>query len=402
MSETATVPEARSLLTHSQRVCRLFREAADGRSGESFNLFRILGVERLEVSTHSAILRELLDPRGSHGQGAVFLRRFVEVLELPAFDYEQGRVDAEYGIGSVTKTSGGRLDLRISDGIGPRIIIENKIDAGEQADWVTRYLDHAPGATLVFLTLGANEPTNIPGTGRPERLVCISYGSQILDWLFECRKEAVNAPVVRESLSQYIALVRKLTQQNPESPMNAELVKAATQSGEALNAYFALRNVERDVRKEMIGRFQTALAEKAKCRGLVFGGEEHCDYSGRYSGFEFTSDSLNRLPVKIRFEFDRGNYQAFCFGFADGGKLSPEQRAKLAEVFAASFGKPTTSPTWPAYVEWAPPSGNWNDGSAFVAMLSGALVRDVMAVVDRLLEVVKEFSHTKVPPQTEF
>ena len=249
MSETATVPEARSLLTHSQRVCRLFREAADGRSGEHFNLFRILGVERLEVSTHSAILRELLDPRGSHGQGSVFLRRFVEVLELPAFDYEQGRVDAEYGIGSVTKTSGGRLDLRISDGTGPRIIIENKIDAVEQADWVTRYLDHAPRATLVYLTRRGDEPTNIPGTGRPERLACISYGSQILDWLFECRKEAVSAPVVRESLSQYIALVRKLTQQNPESPMNAELVKAATQSGEALNAYFALRNVERDVRK---------------------------------------------------------------------------------------------------------------------------------------------------------
>lgn len=402
MSEAATVPEARSLLTHSQRVCLLFREAADGRSGEHFNLFRILGVERLEVSTHSAILRELLDPRGSHGQGAVFLRRFVEVLELPTFDYEQGRVEAEYGIGSVTETSGGRLDLRISDGTGPRIIIENKIDAVEQAGWVTRYLDHAPSATLVYLTLRADEPTNIPGIGRPERLACISYGSQILDWLFECRKEAVSAPVVRESLSQYIALVRKLTQQNPESPMNAELVKAATQSVEALNAYFALRNVERDIRKEMIGRFQTALSSEAGTRGLVFQGEPSCDYSGKYSGFKFMSEGMDRLSLKICFEFDRGNYQAFDFGLVDEGKLPPEQRAKVAELFAARFGKPTTSQTWPAYVEWTPPSGNWNDGSAFVAMQTGALVRDVMSVVDAQLEVVKKFAHENLPSQTEF
>jgi hypothetical protein len=402
MNEAATVQEARSLLTHSQRVCRLFREAADGRSGESFNLFRILGVERLEVSTHSAILRELLDPRGSHGQGAVFLRRFVEVLELPAFDYEQGRVDAEYGIGSVTETSGGRLDLRISDGTGPRIIIENKIDAGEQADWVTRYLDHAPSATLVFLTLRGNEPSNIPTSGRPKRLECIAYQSQILDWLLECRKEAAMAPIVRESLSQYIALVRKLTQQNPESPMNAELVKAATQSVEALDAYFALRNVERDVRKEMIGRFQMALAEEAQCRGLVFEGEPDCDYSGKYAAFDFSGDQLRQLGLLIRFEFDRSNYQGFCHGLVDEGKLPPEQRAKLGELFATRFSKPSTSQTWPAYVEWTPPSGNWNDGSAFVAMQTGALVRDVMAVVDAQLEVVKAFSHTKVPPQTEF
>ena len=79
MNEAATVQEARSLLTHSQRVCRLFREAADGRSGESFNLFRILGVERLEVSTHSAILRELLD--GAAAVNTESLHKQIEALQ---------------------------------------------------------------------------------------------------------------------------------------------------------------------------------------------------------------------------------------------------------------------------------------------------------------------------------
>jgi hypothetical protein len=183
--------------------------------------------------------------------------------------------------------------------------------------------------------------------------------------------------------------------------MNAELVKAATQSGEALNAYFALRNVERDVRREMISRFQTALAEEAKGRGLVFEGEPDCDYSGKYDAFDFSGDQLEQLGLLIRFEFDRSNYQGFCYGLFDDGKIPTAQRAKLAELFATRFSKPSTSQTWPAYVDWAPPSGNWNDGSAFVAMLSGALVRDVMAVVDRLLEVVRKFSATHAKPVGE-
>jgi len=139
-----------------------------------------------------------------------------------------------------------------------------------------------------------------------------------------------------------------------------------------------------------------ALAEEAKGRRLVFEGEQDCDYSGKYAAFDFSGDQMERLGLLIRFEFDRSNYQGFCFGLFDDGKLLTAQRAKLAELFATRFSKPSTSQTWPAYVDWAPPSGDWNDGSAFVAMQSGTLVRDVMAVVDRLLEVVKEFSGTQV------
>ena len=45
-----------------------------------FNLFRILGVEEKEVSTHSAFLAYLLNPSEGHAQGDLFLRQFL--LEL--------------------------------------------------------------------------------------------------------------------------------------------------------------------------------------------------------------------------------------------------------------------------------------------------------------------------------
>lgn len=53
------------------------------KTGESFNIFSILNMERLEVRTHSAFIYELLNTKGSHFQGDLFLRVFIEdILEF--------------------------------------------------------------------------------------------------------------------------------------------------------------------------------------------------------------------------------------------------------------------------------------------------------------------------------
>ena len=40
--------------------------------GESFNIFKVCGVNHYEV-THSAIITEFLNPKGTHGQGIAFI-----------------------------------------------------------------------------------------------------------------------------------------------------------------------------------------------------------------------------------------------------------------------------------------------------------------------------------------
>lgn len=47
---------------------------------EDFNIFSLVGVGHYEVTTHSAILRELLDSQGSHGQGNLFFIEFLSML----------------------------------------------------------------------------------------------------------------------------------------------------------------------------------------------------------------------------------------------------------------------------------------------------------------------------------
>lgn len=46
-------------------------------SGENFNIFSIMGMESDEVFTHSAIISELLNPKGSHGLGSKPLELFI-------------------------------------------------------------------------------------------------------------------------------------------------------------------------------------------------------------------------------------------------------------------------------------------------------------------------------------
>lgn len=49
-------------------------------SGENFNIFSIMSMESDEVFTHSAIIAELLNPKGSHSLGTQPLELFYKTV----------------------------------------------------------------------------------------------------------------------------------------------------------------------------------------------------------------------------------------------------------------------------------------------------------------------------------
>ncbi len=57
-------------------------------NGENFNLFDILDRRTEEVKTHSAMIAELLIPKGSHGLGDEFLKLFLKIANC-AFSFVQ-------------------------------------------------------------------------------------------------------------------------------------------------------------------------------------------------------------------------------------------------------------------------------------------------------------------------
>ena len=93
-------------------------------------MFRICGVDHYE-NTHPAIIKEFLDPNGSHGLKddlqKIFIDCFGNEIVKHTFNTEKAKVTAEY------PTSEGRLDILIYDTTGNNaIIIENKIKAKDQ------------------------------------------------------------------------------------------------------------------------------------------------------------------------------------------------------------------------------------------------------------------------------
>lgn len=192
-------------------------------TGENFNIFSLLQVETDEVRTHSRFIAELLNPNGTHNQGDVFLKKFLQSFpQIEDFDTENTRVFVEYYVGKVEKEKGGQIDILLKDTSGNVIMIENKIYAGEQANQLLRYKNAFPNGKLFFLTLKGDESNN---NKKFEDYTSISYENDIVNWLEECKKEAVNIPTLRETISQYINLIKKLTHQTTNKDMETEIHK---------------------------------------------------------------------------------------------------------------------------------------------------------------------------------
>ena len=195
-------------------------DALASASGENFNVFSLLNREDDEVHTHTPILADLLNPKGTHGQGSVFARLFLEHLGAKNLygdngDLNEASVHKEFNAGAY-----GRIDI-LFETKNACLVIENKIHATDESKQLERYYNYAKtkfqeGKTnVIYLTLFGSDPSeyafgSLGGEDR-ERIRCLSYKSDIIDWLDACIKEVARVPQVRELLVQYQNLLRKLT-----------------------------------------------------------------------------------------------------------------------------------------------------------------------------------------------
>jgi hypothetical protein len=127
---------------------------------------------------------------------------------------------------------------------------------------------------LLYLTLKEDDPNpkSTKGLEKDKDYFCISYRDHILKWLEECRKEAVNSSFLRETISQYILLIKQLTGQVRSKQMSNEIVKAITKSEENFKAYWDIIELNRQEVIEHVfkDRVLPDLEKIAKAHGLEF------------------------------------------------------------------------------------------------------------------------------------
>ncbi len=207
--------------------------------GENFNIFSILNMETKEVNTHSNFITDLLNPKGSHQLGDVFLKAFLHTINLSpelVEDSPEVQVHKEFVFNA------GRLDILVESNAFV-FVIENKIYASDgdlQLKKYHSYVNKNPKeySKVLYLTLHG-EKASLSSAGDlidEEDYYCISYENEIRAWLQSCIKEAAEYPVIRETIKQYLILINKLTGKLNNEKMEKNLIELMTQNESAIEA----------------------------------------------------------------------------------------------------------------------------------------------------------------------
>lgn len=370
-----------ALNTHYKKINSL--------TGENFNIFRILNLESSEVRLHSAFLAALLNPKGSHGQRDTFLKLFIKqfCFKQNAINPATCKVEVEKQTGFISQdhTEGGRIDIIVSDKSGNHIIIENKIYAGDQRNQLKRYYNHSPKADLIYLTLDGKEPNEnsygnlISNT----HFKCYSYKSDILHWLEECRKEVAVYPIVRESITQYINLIKHLTNQTLNHNMQQELSQLLKANLEA--SFMIADNLDNalaDALKDFIPELTSM------CNGLDLTCKSSIDFNKNYTGIWIGKNEWQYVNIGFQFQsYDKD----LIYGFST--KQNPDKLPIPATLRKQLNTMPNNTHKingwWPWFRKLEEPYNNWSKYKAWKAITDGTMTDLIKEKVEYLYNAVQ-------------
>ena len=246
-------------------------------SGGMFNMFQVCRVDRRET-IHSAIIAEFLNPKGSHGLKHKFLECFIAKTLgndfKDVFNFKEARLYTEHQIPS------GRFDIYIEDNSHPKnvIIIENKTNYDDQSgEQLEKYYIWAEDKSakneiknfrLIYLTPNGDDIVFKNGEEADFDYIPISYRDNLIEWLEGCVSIAARFPLVRETIVQYINLVKKLTNQDMDTKNKEEIVNKIVGNPDFLESAQYIQEIWNDCKRQVCKNLQTEIEKTAKEFGL--------------------------------------------------------------------------------------------------------------------------------------
>jgi len=307
------------LLSHIYKINEHYEEISKI-SGENFNIFNILKLTSDEVS-HTKFIAMLINPEGEHCMNNLFLDLFLKTInidESKMYDFSNAEVKTEYSFGN------GQIDILIKTN-KKKIIIENKIYAKDQDEQLKRYHDYDENAILLYLTLNGHEPSENSTGGntliKNKDYFCISYKDHILFWLESCIKETIKYPFLRETINQYILLIKQLTNQTRSKQMKNELIDLITKSDENFKAYSFLIDLKREDIYENIlkNKVVPELKRIAQNYQLIFNICNDKKNILMYDyGFSFNKQEWNEISIEFYFNNNLSNLVYFIWNRSKG------------------------------------------------------------------------------------
>lgn len=380
-----------SLLDNTSRIVKHQEEIKILR-GENFNIFSILRMESKENGTHSAFLGELLNPDGSHFFKTIFLEHFLRTIDYQGkLETKTANLILEKHIGTKNNESkeGGRIDIYIYDAKGNTISIENKIYANDQENQIERYVNHNRSKnTVYYLTLNGEEASAISKSQSIKEGIdyfCISYKKTVIEWLEYCLKDAVEQPILRESIKQYILLIKKLTNQLNDVKMSKEIQELIR------NNYLSAKTIEANVSKvELEITYQFLLEIKKEIEKVLIN-DWHIivddDLHNSYTGLRIEHVNWGGIQVKLEGQ-SKITWQESIYGINAYNQTWDRQdlKNKLSEIdiLQTNFKE---SNAWPYYKTII----NFSNTDQRTKLFDDQKRRDlVIEVSENLIELAKE------------
>ncbi|TCZ68375.1 PD-(D/E)XK nuclease family protein [Flaviaesturariibacter aridisoli] len=353
-----------SSLLHQTFELQEQRNKALDASGERFNIFSILSLEYNEPRLHSRFIAELLDPSGAHQQKELFLRQFLELLDIPELSQcslSGTKVYTEEFIGPIDNEylNGGYIDIVIKIPGQPVFLIENKINAGDQKHQLIRYKNYYRDSYLIYLTKDGRPPSQIATHNQitKEQLVDfkldsrhrrLSYEADVLEWLEQCRGKISGNSRLRETVNQYISTVKKITDQTTDNFMANQIADIVLASNEHLASFFSIREmpVVKAVEHRLLAKFVTQMKEVADRLGLTYSADSiDEDFGTREHGTELEF-FIPGSPLMLCLGFEKWKTDFSIGVFAGKDIFNQSQKEVISNHFGLKFGKHTHVDGW--------------------------------------------------------
>ena len=316
-------------------------------SGETFNVFEVLRLQRDEVRLHSSFIAALLDPKGPHGLKTKLLESFLQVMKADDIlhDLDTVHVEREMFIGQITKSGeeGGRMDIVLMDKHKNAIVIENKIDARDQPKQLLRYDNYCKKRfkkyRIYYLTKWGVAPSGESCGGKEFDYWTASYNEDSLSWLDDCTVISEKVRPVNETIKQYrtnLVEILNIMSQNSEK----ELLSVATKDENIESTLAILENqflIGRKIRFDFLQKL-IALAEKYRFEGDKDAIEDLADLK-KYSYLCLSSPSRsNHFAVYIGDDTPSNGFW-FSIQATTKRKVSKEALQKLEQQWGTQDPK---------------------------------------------------------------
>ncbi|MBO0613232.1 PDDEXK-like family protein [Thiothrix fructosivorans] len=196
-------------ISYRLKIANDTKKLLDKRLASSFSLFPYITPNENRISE---IIRDLLDPNGNHGQGDIFLKLFLETI-----DKADLYISGDHAcIRTQEPTTTGRqidiiIEIKKTNQYHVGIAIENKHWAIDQKNQIDDYFRHIKerypySHYIIYLTPYGKKPPQHSAqetqNNHIDKLICMSYQTEIISWLNACYKES-QAEYVRQFLLDF-------------------------------------------------------------------------------------------------------------------------------------------------------------------------------------------------------